>query len=111
MNKVHTEVKDLRKGLLYLKVLDKKWIHLINIILGVIIVPYSILEFVGVFKLGEDTIYSVIPIGLFLLWFVMYIVQVKKRAYTDRDECSFPKCFLSVFCYPKNVILENLLDL
>ncbi|MGB8002054.1 MAG: hypothetical protein WCF60_18440 [Anaerobacillus sp.] len=101
MNKVHTKVKDLRKGLLYLKVLDKKWIHLINIILGVIIVPYSILEFVGVFKLGEDTIYSVIPIGLFLLWFVMYIIQVKKRHTLIVMSAVFLNVFYLFFVIPR----------
>ncbi|MGA9288919.1 MAG: hypothetical protein WBV93_11290 [Anaerobacillus sp.] len=101
MNEVHTEVKDLRKGLLYLKVLDKKWIHLINIILGVIIVPYSILELVGVFKLGKDPIYSLVPIGLFLLWFVMYIVQVKKKHTLIVMSAVFLNVFYLFFVIPK----------
>ncbi|MCA0989773.1 hypothetical protein [Pseudalkalibacillus hwajinpoensis] len=61
------------------KDLDRKWIHLINIILGVIIVPYSILEFVAVLKLADNHDYLFVPIGLLALWLILYLVQLKKR--------------------------------
>jgi hypothetical protein len=60
------------------KDLERKWIHLINIILGVIIVPYSILEFVAVLKLADNNQYLFVPIGLFTLWLILYLVQLKK---------------------------------
>ncbi|MBF0707998.1 MULTISPECIES: hypothetical protein [Bacillales] len=62
-----------------MKALERKWIHLINIILGVIIVPYSILELLGVLKLAENNNYLFVPIGLFVLWIVLYILQIKKK--------------------------------
>ncbi|MYL64586.1 hypothetical protein GLW07_14610 [Bacillus hwajinpoensis] len=61
-----------------MKDLDRKWIHLINIILGVIIVPYSILEFVAVLKLADNNDYLLVPIGLLALWLILYLVQLKK---------------------------------
>jgi len=60
------------------KDLERKWIHLINIILGVIIVPYSILEFVAVLKLADNNDYLLVPIGLLALWLILYLVQLKK---------------------------------
>jgi hypothetical protein len=60
------------------KDLERKWIHLINIILGVIIVPYSILEFVAVLRLADNNQYLFVPIGLLALWLILYLVQLKK---------------------------------
>ncbi|QHA91390.1 hypothetical protein [Bacillus sp. N1-1] len=61
-----------------MKDLERKWIHLINIILGVIIVPYSILEFVAVLRLADNNQYLFVPIGLLALWLILYLVQLKK---------------------------------
>ncbi|WP_273834456.1 hypothetical protein [Guptibacillus sedimenti] len=60
------------------KELERKWIHLINIILGVIIVPYSILEIVAVLKLADNNQYLFVPVGLLALWLILYLVQLKQ---------------------------------
>ena len=61
-----------------MKDLKRKWVHLINIFLGVIIVPYSIIEFVAVLKLADNKQFLFVPIGLFALWLILYLVQLKK---------------------------------
>ncbi|WP_166001192.1 hypothetical protein [Bacillus sp. Cs-700] len=76
-----------------MKDLDRKWIHLINIILGVIIVPYSILEFVAVLKLADNNDYLLVPIGLLALWLVLYLVQLKKM----KTLLTMGAVFLNVF--------------
>ncbi|MCA0987630.1 hypothetical protein [Guptibacillus algicola] len=76
-----------------MKPLEKKWIHIINIILGIIIVPYSILELLGVLLLRTDYIYALVPVGLLLIWLVLYIVQVKK----ENTLLVFGAVFLNVF--------------
>ncbi|MDQ0483609.1 hypothetical protein [Guptibacillus hwajinpoensis] len=84
-----------------MKQLDRKWIHIINIILGVIIVPYSILELIGVFLLTNNTLYSLVPIGLLLVWFVFYIVQVKTQKTLLVMIAVFINIFYIFFIIPK----------
>ncbi|WP_377889876.1 hypothetical protein [Alkalihalobacillus sp. R86527] len=84
-----------------MKPLEKKWIHIINIILGIIIVPYSILELLGVILLRADRVYALVPIGLLLIWFVLYIVQVKKQNTLLVFGAVFLNVFYMFFVIPK----------
>ncbi|KMM39045.1 hypothetical protein [Guptibacillus hwajinpoensis] len=84
-----------------MKQLDRKWIHIINIILGVIIVPYSILELIGVFLLTDNKLYALVPIGLLLVWFVFYIVQVKTQKTLLVMIAVFINIFYIFFIIPK----------
>ncbi|WLR59336.1 hypothetical protein [Guptibacillus hwajinpoensis] len=84
-----------------MKVLERKWIHLINIILGVIIVPYSILELLGVLKLAENNNYLFVPIGLFVLWIVLYILQIKKESTLLVMSAIFLNVFYLFFIIPQ----------
>lgn len=84
-----------------MKQLDRKWIHIINIILGVIIVPYSILELIGVFLLTDNTLYALVPIGLLLVWLVLYILQVKTQKTLLVMIAVFLNIFYIFFIVPK----------
>lgn len=76
-----------------MKELDPKWIHLINIVLGVIIVPYSALEFVAVLKLADNNRFLFVPIGLFALWLILYFIQLKQM----KTLLTMGAVFLNVF--------------
>lgn len=84
-----------------MKQLDRKWIHIINIILGVIIVPYSTLELIGVFLLTNNTLYALVPIGLLLAWIVLYILQVKTQKTLLVMSAVFINIFYIFFIIPK----------
>ncbi|MDP4550603.1 hypothetical protein Q9251_06885 [Alkalihalobacillus macyae] len=84
-----------------MKKLDRKWIHIINIILGVIIVPYSILELIGVFLLTDNKLYALVPIGLLLVWLVLYIIQVKTQKTLLVMIAVFLNIFYIFFIIPK----------
>ncbi|WP_270181461.1 hypothetical protein [Alkalihalobacillus sp. CinArs1] len=84
-----------------MKPLEKKWIHIINGILGIIIVPYSILELIGVIVLRSDNVYGLIPIGLLLIWLVLYIIQVKKQNTLLVFGAVFLNVFYMFFIIPK----------
>ncbi|MFK3959743.1 hypothetical protein [Pseudalkalibacillus hwajinpoensis] len=84
-----------------MKALERKWIHLINIILGIIIVPYSILELLGVLKLAENNNYLFVPIGLFVLWIVLYILQIKKKSTLLVMSAVFLNVFYLFFIIPQ----------
>lgn len=84
-----------------LKPLEKKWIHIINIILGIIIVPYSILELMGVLYLKAENAYAVVPIGLFLVWLVLYILQLRKQNTLLVFGAVFLNIFYMFFIIPK----------
>ncbi|TKD72067.1 hypothetical protein [Pseudalkalibacillus hwajinpoensis] len=84
-----------------MKQLDRKWIHIINVILGVIIVPYSILELIGVFLLSDNTMYALVPVGLLLLWLIMYILQLKTQKTLLVMSAVFLNIFYLFFIIPK----------
>lgn len=84
-----------------MKQLERKWIHIINVILGVIIVPYSILELVGVLLLNDNNLYALVPIGLLLLWLLMYIVQLKTQKTVLVMSAVFINIFYLFFIIPK----------
>lgn len=84
-----------------MKPLEKKWIHIINGILGIIIVPYSILELIGVIVLRSDNVYGLIPMGLLLIWLVLYIIQVKKQNTLLVFGAVFLNVFYMFFIIPK----------
>ncbi|MCA0172492.1 hypothetical protein [Bacillus sp. RAR_GA_16] len=84
-----------------MKELDSKWIHLINIILGVIIVPYSVLEFVAVLKFADNNRFLFVPIGLFVLWLILYLIQLKKLKTLLVMGAVFLNVFYLFFVIPK----------
>ncbi|WP_347551044.1 hypothetical protein ABFG93_04635 [Pseudalkalibacillus hwajinpoensis] len=84
-----------------MKILDRKIIHIVNVILGIIIVPYSILELIGVFKLGKQTMYVLVPIGLFMVWLILYSLQIKKRRTLLVMFSVFINVFYLFFIIPK----------
>ncbi|WP_257348276.1 hypothetical protein [Pseudalkalibacillus decolorationis] len=54
-----------------------KFIHLVNILIGVVCIPVLIFSSYAIGSFGGGMFYQLLPVSLILLWMISYFLQFK----------------------------------